>query len=323
MLCEAPFVKDGSAYGCGRCAPCRNSKASIWATRIMLEALSYSDNAFITLTYDDEHLPKINGNETVLPEHLNLFLKRLRYHYEGYQRKIYKELRLNEPFEEYQKLFRFYAVAEYGGTFGRPHYHAILFNFPTCLRGRTRRDHGSGAADYANCCEVCLLVGRAWGKGIVEVGTVERGSAQYVCENYVTKGLRRNDDIRLRPGQHPEFSRMSRMPGIGQPSLWEYADAILSHDGVNRLPDVPNGIRVGKNERGIGRYLRQSLRAFVGRERNAPQATLDALKEEMQPLREAAFNNSQSFKEVVVQENTGKRLNHLARKSIFKQKGSL
>lgn len=288
----------------------------------MIEALSYNDNAFITLTYADEHLPKINGNATVLPEHLNLFLKRLRYYYEAYQRKLHQELKINEPFEEWQRFYRFYAVAEYGGAFGRPHYHAILFNFPTCLHIRTRRAVGTQRADAASCCHVCQLVLKAWGKGIIEVGSLERGSAQYVCEDYITKSLRKNDDSRLLPGQHPEFSRMSRMPGIGKPSLWEYAD-VLMRDEIPALQDVPLGVRIGRAEKGMGRYLRQNLRAMIGREKRAPEEILKQQQAELLPLREAALARKESFKAHLVEEFKGQRLNHMAKKALKRKPRTL
>lgn len=289
----------------------------------MLEALSYTDNAFVTLTYEDKKLPCINSQPTVLPEHLTLFLKRMRDHYQRYQFKIHKELKINEPFEEWEKKFRFYAVGEYGTKSGRPHYHVVLFNFPTCVHGRTLRDLRSGAADWSRCCSRCQLVGKAWGKGLVELGTVERGSAKYICENYITKNMRRNDDPRLRAGQHREFSQMSRMPGIGQPSLWEYADALLSLDGTDRMPDVPAGVRLGKVERGTGRYLRQSLRAFIGREKNAPLSTIQELQAQLLPMREAAVHLKTSTKEVIKKVNEGKRINSLARKALFNRKGEI
>lgn len=288
----------------------------------MLEALSYTDNAFVTLTYDDEHLPFINGQPTVLPEHLQWFLKRLRYYYQEYQRKLHKEMKLNEPFEEWEKKFRYYAVGEYGSKTGRPHYHAILFNLPTCVHGRTIRDNITGAAAWDRCCSACQLVGKAWGQGLIECGTVERGSSRYICENYITKNLRRNDDVRLK-GQHPEFSRMSKMPGIGQPSLWEYASTLMSLEGVDRMSDVPNGVRVGKLEKGIGRYLRQSLRAFIGREKNAPLSTLQEVQTQMLPVREAAVTHQTSAKEVIKSVNEGRRINSLAKKALFNRKGHI
>lgn len=60
---------------------------------------------FVTLTYDDEHLPS-DGN--VSKRDCQLWLKRLR-------EKIYP------------RLLRYFLAAEYGEENGRPHYHAIVY----------------------------------------------------------------------------------------------------------------------------------------------------------------------------------------------------
>ena len=59
---------------------------------------------FLTLTYDNEHLPP--GAE-LSKRDLQLFIKRLRKRNPG---------------------IRYFAVGEYGSQKGRPHYHAVIFN---------------------------------------------------------------------------------------------------------------------------------------------------------------------------------------------------
>lgn len=61
-------------------------------------------NWFVTLTYNDAHLPE---DGSVRPRELQEFMKRLRYY-------------ANEK-------VRFYGVGEYGDISGRPHYHVVLF----------------------------------------------------------------------------------------------------------------------------------------------------------------------------------------------------
>jgi hypothetical protein len=68
----------------------------------MLEASLYSENLFVTLTYDDEHLP---SGATLVPVHMTNYVKILR-----------KEFPL-----------RYFYVGEYGTKGERPHYHIILF----------------------------------------------------------------------------------------------------------------------------------------------------------------------------------------------------
>lgn len=100
-------VRDGYAdlpvdLPCGQCAGCRWTKAKDWSLRCVHEAQLHSRNCFITLTYNDEHLPE---NESLDVEHWQLFAKKLRHRF---------------------GKFRFLHCGEYG-ELGRPHYHALLF----------------------------------------------------------------------------------------------------------------------------------------------------------------------------------------------------
>lgn len=60
---------------CGQCIGCKLEYARQWAVRCVNEAQLYKHNAFITLTYDDAHLPSDNGLHY---EHFQTFIKRLR-----------------------------------------------------------------------------------------------------------------------------------------------------------------------------------------------------------------------------------------------------
>ena len=43
---------------CGQCVGCRLERSRQWAIRCAHEAQSHERNCFITLTYDNEHLPE-------------------------------------------------------------------------------------------------------------------------------------------------------------------------------------------------------------------------------------------------------------------------
>ena len=60
---------------CGQCIGCRLEKSRVWAMRCMHEASLYPKNCFVTLTYDDDHLPE---NGSLRPADMTKFLKRLR-----------------------------------------------------------------------------------------------------------------------------------------------------------------------------------------------------------------------------------------------------
>lgn len=60
---------------CGTCSECRISKSKDWSARCYLESLNWPKNCFITLTYNNENLPK---NRSLVKRDLQLFWKNLR-----------------------------------------------------------------------------------------------------------------------------------------------------------------------------------------------------------------------------------------------------
>jgi len=92
---------------CGQCIGCRLERSRQWALRCVHEAALYQDNCFITLTYNDENLPK---TQTLVLEDVQKFWKRLRKHFKT-------------------KQIRYYLAGEYGELTLRPHYHACVFGF--------------------------------------------------------------------------------------------------------------------------------------------------------------------------------------------------
>ncbi|AXL14693.1 replication initiator protein [Microviridae sp.] len=198
------------ALPCGQCVGCRLERSRQWAIRCTHEASLYEENCFITLTYDDEHLPK---NRSVDVRPLQLFLKRLRKHY--------------------PHKIRFYACGEYGELHQRPHYHAILFNhdFPDKVLWKMTND-----LPLYNSPTLKKL----WPYGHSSVGTVTWNSAAYVARYVMKKvtGEQANDhyqwidengEIHQRK---PEFTTMSRRPGIGKTWLEKYASDVYPNDTV-------------------------------------------------------------------------------------------
>jgi len=280
MNCERPYTTKGGAFGCGQCLPCRIQRPRIWTHRIILEAAQHKENAFVTLTYDDAHCPE---NGSVDPRHLSLFLKRLR--------------------GKSARKLRYYACGEYGGRTQRPHYHIALFNHPSCSHGITRTN-----PPKSGCCAECNIIADTWGMGIIQLGTLEQQSAQYIA-GYVSK-KRANT---APPGAHPEFTRMSLRPGIGTGLMHEVASALLQHNLNESLIDVPLTLRHGNREWPLGRFLRRKLRTFIGRPPNAPAEVLAIQEAELQNLRETAWNNQTSLKTEVLKKSLGRRIQIEAR----------
>lgn len=143
-------------------------------------------NVFVTLTYDDEHLP---ADGSLVKRDLQLFLKRLR-----------KE---HEP----AKL-RYYACGEYGETTLRPHYHAILFGIDFA----DKRKHSVGKR--GDDLFISETLDKIWGLGHCYIGRVTYKSAGYVARYCLKKvnGQKASDHYQ---GREPEFALMSLKPGIG------------------------------------------------------------------------------------------------------------
>ena len=107
MTCTSPkyIARRNITVGCGRCMACRINRTSQWAQRLMMELPYWEKACFITLTYDDDHLPPDGSLST---EEMPLFWKRVRKKFSS------------------QKVKNFYC-GEYGDEGLRCHYHAIVF----------------------------------------------------------------------------------------------------------------------------------------------------------------------------------------------------
>lgn len=197
---------------CGQCIGCRLDRARDWAVRCVHEAQMHEDNCFLTLTYEDEHLPPYEG---LSKRDLQLFFKRLR--------------------KRLGKL-RYFACGEYGEQFGRPHYHVILF--------------GKDFADKKPLTDVLFesdLLSEVWGKGLCSIGEVSFESAGYVARYSMKKVSGKEDRAANAGSGHyvkpcvytgelmpviPEYNTMSLKPGIGRSWLEKYHRDVFPDDFV-------------------------------------------------------------------------------------------
>jgi len=180
------FVRDSVlTVPCGVCMGCRLERSRQWATRCMHEASLYEDNCFITLTYNDENLPKDGSLDK---KHFQSFMKRLR--------SCYADTKI-----------RFYGCGEYGDNFHRPHYHACLFNFDFPDKLLWKRS-GVDPLYTSDSLE------RLWGMGFCTIGTLTFDSAAYVAR-YCTKKVNGSAAVDYYAGRQPEYAVMSLKPGIG------------------------------------------------------------------------------------------------------------
>lgn len=185
---------------CGQCIGCRLDKAQAWAARCHHEAQMHDHNCFITLTYDDQHVPQSYSVEL---RHWQLFMYRLRKHF-GLTK------------------VRFLACGEYGDRTLRPHYHALLFGVDFHEDRVLLRTRGREKLRVYTSPDLAKL----WPLGSHEIGTVSYKSAGYVARyamkkvlgDQVTKDNHYNRRSPIDGNMYrvaPEFCVMSRRPGLG------------------------------------------------------------------------------------------------------------
>lgn len=208
---------------CGRCIGCRLENGRQWAARCVHEASLHSENAFLSLTYEDAPLG-------LVPRDLQLFWKKLR--------------RSLAP-----GRISYFACGEYGEKNWRPHYHAIVFGYwPKDAQYHKR---SGGLPIYRSDS-----LAKIWGHGHAYVGTVTFESACYVA-GYIAKKVTGPDaehyyqvpstdsetgEITLVPVE-PEFSRSSRNPAVGKRWLEQFGesdawrhDSVVIRGAVSKIP---------------------------------------------------------------------------------------
>lgn len=206
---------------CGQCTGCRMRHARDWAVRCIHEAQMHRDNMFITLTYDEHHLP---FGRTLVLEDYQKFMKRLR--------------------KKAGQGIRFFHCGEYGETTLRPHYHALLFGVDMPDKQLFRQK--KGVSLYTS-----KLLEELWPFGFSTVGAVTYQSAAYTAR-YIMK--KQTGDLSLKTGRYDmldregaviinretgailqkrrEYTTMSRRPGIGQAWLERFGQEVLDSDEV-------------------------------------------------------------------------------------------
>lgn len=143
---------------CGKCAACLTNRRNEWTSRLEYELADAKSAYFVTLTYNNEHVPCVGQYPTLVKSDLQNYFKRLR--------KIIKPNKI-----------RYYAVGEYGTKYNRPHYHILLFNLPP---------------------NFIDAISTAWTKekeeiGFVSIGTITSASIHYCTKYHLNKTSKPNE----------------------------------------------------------------------------------------------------------------------------------
>jgi hypothetical protein len=215
---------------CGQCIGCKLLKSVNWAIRCEHEMSLHDANCFITLTYDEENLPKDYS--------LN------KWHFEKFMKRFRKEI---SP-----KKIRYFMCGEYGDESWRPHYHAIIFgyDFPDKMRVQTQ--------EVDNPYFLSAQLAKLWPFGHHMITNATFETAAYVAR-YCTKKITGDHaeehykkeiiDFCEFTGEvysfiqtqlEPEYATMSRRPGIGKDWYKKYKTDCYPSDYLvrngNKIP---------------------------------------------------------------------------------------
>lgn len=203
---------------CGKCPECMKDYYTMWATRGSRELSQWDSSLFITLTYDEKHLPK---NNSLDKGEIQRFIKRVKHHFGSTK---------SNPIRQTY-------CGEYGEKTRRPHYHCVLYN----LDFADKRKHYLSPQGHQVYTSDTLT--RLWGNGIAEFGYATPASIAYLYKYILKKKSRKEKTEPLyieRDGityevEH-EFIESSRNPGIG--AFLRDSDSIkkgyLSVNGVRK-----------------------------------------------------------------------------------------
>lgn len=184
MACANPEFKIKSSHysninykiPCRRCINCRIDRQNMWVDRCTYEFKKRISGAFVTFTYDDEHLYNellVKGNDEKIRaslkiDHARKFIERIRKYIENHE-EIQNIL--------CQKDFTYCGVGEYGNNgeiFDRPHFHILFFGL-----------------DFKYCES---LFKKEWQKGFIDSLPILNGGIRYVLK-YMDKQIIGKQDI--------------------------------------------------------------------------------------------------------------------------------
>lgn len=206
--------------GCGKCLGCTLDRSSSWALRVQHEARYFERNCFLTLTWDDEHLPES-------PE-------AARYEIRKFQARYLKEFGLH----------RFFGCLELGSRSRRIHAHLIPFGEDFKAGAWQIGRSKSGHPLWRNA-----VIEKLWPFGFADVGELTSESASYVAR-YVTAKVEGPQSVWLThpvTGELREWPTLYRpfypsRPALGMRFLDEFAEDVwsgLRARGGARLPTPP------------------------------------------------------------------------------------
>lgn len=210
---------NGILIPCGNCLGCRLDYSRKWADRMLLELETAGKGIFLTLTYDNEHIHWSKFDEygqpifaTLNKRDFQLFMKSLR-----------------KEFAKKDIKIKFFASGEYGPSTLRPHMHCIVFGI-----GLSDIDDCKpfGRNDLGQSYYISPKIQKIWNRGNILLSDVSYETCAYVARYILKKQNGYSKECYDKRNALPEFSLMSRKPGIGSKYLELHPDC-LDYKNIN------------------------------------------------------------------------------------------
>lgn len=194
---------------CGHCLNCMIKKQSaieFLAKKELLENYKKGKSAsFVTLTYDDNHLPyNENGFLTLRRKDVQDFLKRMRRNMEYHNRKhSFKVLYCGEYGDGS------HSTSKSGVSTCRPHYHLVFIGLsPEQIKYYTKK---------------------LWRNGLCDIGPLGAGGIRYLCK-YMTKAIPDKDVKAIREAANVQNPFFYHSVGLAKEWIDKHLDTIVENN---------------------------------------------------------------------------------------------
>ena len=197
MSCSRPYYDDKILnlngepvpIPCGQCFCCRLDLQKKYVDRMFCAYHSHDCSAFVTFTYDDDHLFIKDGflNASLVKEDLHKYLDNIKHQLKNVD-------------------FEYFACGEYGDKFNRPHYHVLFFGLDYQLHEKFFK--------------------KTWHKGLVKVLPCSSKAFKYVSK-YIVKDTAFDNSHYYDIGLIPPFRKISR--GLGSRVYNRYLSDIFRY----------------------------------------------------------------------------------------------
>lgn len=245
---------------CGNCIGCRLEYSRQWADRCIMELQEHKSAYFLTLTYDDAHLPykeMLTPTGEIIPTpdygrsafkpvpHLDEETGELHTCATLHKRDIqlfHKRLR-----ERTGQKIRYFTAGEYGDSTKRPHYHSIEFGLeiPDLKLYKVCDGYNLYTSEFLN---------EIWQNGYVVVGDCTWDTCAYTARYVIKKAKGSTKEVYDALNINPEFVCMSRRPGIGR-TFFEKNGKELFHFRSRPVTDSSGSVMVSSTNRYFDRLM--------------------------------------------------------------------